>query len=74
MKFTCLNLWLEEVCTDDTNANNDDDKMYIKSMIVYGSLVDKPNEPKMTSFKEKAKRCIELLLGTLKITCHLNYR
>ena len=45
MKFLCLNLWLGEVCTDDANNDdaNDDDG---QSMIVLGSLVDKPNEPK----------------------------
>ena len=46
MKFVCQILWLGEVCTDtntddnDTNTNNDE-----QSMIVQGSLVDKPNEP-----------------------------
>ena len=44
VKFLCLTLWQGEVCTDDdddTNANNDR-----QNMIVYDSLVDKPNEPK----------------------------
>ena len=47
MKFVCLNLWLQEVCRDDTNnanANDDDDA---QSMIVEGFLVDKPNVPKI---------------------------
>ena len=42
MKFLCLTLCQGEVCTDDNdNANID-----IQSMVVEGSLVDKPNEPK----------------------------
>ena len=41
MKFLCLTLCQGEVCTDDTNDNG-------QSMIVYGSLVDKPNESKST--------------------------
>ena len=48
MKFICLTLWLGEVCTDanadDANTDND-----AQSMIVQGSLVDKPNEPKSNS-------------------------
>ena len=50
MKFLCLTLWQEEVCTDDNadakmdaNVNNDDAQF----MTVLGSLVDKPNEPKI---------------------------
>ena len=48
MKFLCLNLCQGELCTDDdtnanTDANDDDDRQF---MIVQGSLVDKPNEPK----------------------------
>ena len=47
MKFLCLTLCQGEVCTDDDNnandANTNDDG---QSMIVQGSLVDKPNEPK----------------------------
>ena len=46
VKFLCLNLWLGEVCTDDANANNVDANNDAQSMIVQGSLVDKPNEPK----------------------------
>ena len=45
MKFLCLNLWLEKVCTDDANDTNNDDarrKKHDKAL----SLVDKPNEPK----------------------------
>ena len=41
VKFLHLALWLEWVCTDDANTNDD-----AQSMIVYGFLVDKPNEPK----------------------------
>ena len=43
MKFLCLTLFLGEVCTDvnaDTKTPNE------QSMIVQGSLVDKPNVPK----------------------------
>ena len=36
MKFLCLNLWLGQVCTDDTNDGG-------HSMIIQGSLVDKQN-------------------------------
>ena len=46
VKFLCLTLCQEEVCTDDNtndDANANDDG---QSMIVKGSLVDKPNEPK----------------------------
>ena len=42
MKFLWLILWQGEVCTD-ANANDNDDG---QSMIVKGSLVDKPNETK----------------------------
>ena len=51
MKFLCLTLCQEKVCTDDTNddntkdndANANDDG---QSMILQDSLVNKPNEPK----------------------------
>ena len=48
IKFLCLTLCQGEVCTDDeanngTNDNANDDGQF---MIVSGSLVDKPNEPK----------------------------
>ena len=33
-----------EVCTDDDDDANDDDA---QRMIIQGSLVDKPNEPKI---------------------------
>ena len=55
MKFLCLTLGQGEVCTDDTNANADDANTNTndanandnrQSMIVQGSLVGKPNEPK----------------------------
>ena len=44
MRFLCLTLCQGEVCTDDNDANADanDDR---QSIIVLGSLVDKPNEP-----------------------------
>ena len=42
MKFLCLTLWHGEVHTDDDNANDD-----AQSTTVKGSLVDKPNEPKI---------------------------
>ena len=45
MKFVCLTLCQGEVCTDD-DANDDDANDDGQSMIVKGSLVDKPNEPK----------------------------
>ena len=38
-----LTLCQGEVCTDDTNIDANDDG---QCMIVEGSLVDKPNEPK----------------------------
>ena len=45
IKFLCLTMCQGEVCTDDdaNDANANDDG---QSMIVSGSLVDKPNEPK----------------------------
>ena len=46
MKFLCVTLWLEGMCTDDdedTNIDNNDDDG--QSMIVEGYLADKPNEP-----------------------------
>ena len=43
MKFLCLTMCQGEVCTDDANADDANDG---QSMIVQGSLVDKPNEPK----------------------------
>ena len=49
MKFLCLTMCQGKVCTDD-NAN---DK---QSMIVQGSLVDKPNEPKIVS-EMQTKSC-----------------
>ena len=49
MKFLRLTLCQEEVCTDDTDANDNDANDIGQSMIVQGSLVDKPNEPKNSS-------------------------
>ena len=46
MKLLCLTMCQREVCTDDDNANDANDG---QSMIVQGSLVDKPNEPKTTT-------------------------
>ena len=43
MKLLCLILWQGEVCTDANIETNDD----TQSMIVQGSLTDKPNEPKI---------------------------
>ena len=51
MKILCLILCQGEVCTNDStnaNANANDDG---QSMIVQGSLVDKPNEPKTPLFE-----------------------
>ena len=55
MKFLCLSLWQGEVCTDDdanyannTNADDANANDDGQSMIVQGSLVDNPNEPKKT--------------------------
>ena len=42
MKFPHLTLCQGEVCTDAADANDDDGQF----MIVEGSLVDTPNEPK----------------------------
>ena len=40
------------MCTDDANAGNDTNANENgKSMIVLGSLVDKPNEPKSHQFE-----------------------
>ena len=44
MKFLCLTMCQGEVCTDTDNTNADANDG--RSMIVFGSLVDKPNEPK----------------------------
>ena len=46
MKFLCVTLCQREVCTDDDDANDDDANDDRQSMIVKGSFVDKPNEPK----------------------------
>ena len=43
IKFVHLILCQGEVCTDDDNTDANDDG---QCMIVEGSLVDKPNEPK----------------------------
>ena len=50
MKFLCLILWLGWVCTDDVNTDDAADAEGAQSMIVYGSLVDKPKEPKTSVF------------------------
>ena len=42
-----INLYQGEVCTDDNNTDANDDG---QCMIVEGSLVDKPNEPKTQFF------------------------
>ena len=48
IKFVCLTLCQGEVCTDDTNADDDANANNDRqSMIVSGSLADKPNEPKI---------------------------
>ena len=63
MKFLCLTLCQEEVCTDDdtndTGCQHNDDG---QCMIVQGSLVDKPNEPKSTreTQDQEKKRAIRL--------------
>ena len=51
MKFLCLILCQREVCTNDdadADTNNDANDNDRHCMIVQGSLVDKPNEPKTT--------------------------
>ena len=45
MKFLCLILWPEQVCTDANDANADTNYADAQSMIVPRSLVDKPNMP-----------------------------
>ena len=51
IKFLCLALYQGEVCTDDNDANYDDDANNDgQSVIVTCSLVDKPNEPKSISY------------------------
>ena len=51
IKFLCLTLCKGKMCTDDADADtidadaNDDGQF----MIVQGSLVDQPNEPKTVS-------------------------
>ena len=51
MKFLCLTMCQREVCTDDANddANDANPNYDGQSMIVKGSLVDKPNEPKSST-------------------------
>ena len=46
MKFLCLTLCQGEVCTDHANDDNANANVDRQSMIVQGSLVDKPNEPR----------------------------
>ena len=49
MKFRCLTLCQGEVCTDDNNADvndNDDNAQWTMHELYKGSLVHKPNEPK----------------------------
>ena len=55
MKFLCLTLCQGEVCTYDTNDTNADNANG-QSMIVKGSLVDKPNEP--TTYKHMSNLII----------------
>ena len=43
MKFLCLTLCQGEMCTDN-DANTNDNANNGQSMIVKGSLVDKPNK------------------------------
>ena len=47
VEFLYLKLWLVEVCTNDANNT--------QNMIVQGSLVDKPNEPKKKNNFAKIK-------------------
>ena len=54
MKFLCLTLWLGGVCTDDTNNGANDDNNG-QSMIVEGSLVNKPNEPRTIELSKTLK-------------------
>ena len=49
MKFLCLSLCQGKVCTDDANDDNANANDDGQSMIVEGSLVDKPNEPKTSA-------------------------
>ena len=52
MKFLCLILWQGEVCTDTNNDADADeaDADDVQSMIVVqGSLIGKPNEPKLAN-------------------------
>ena len=56
VKFLCLTLCQGEVCTDDDDDANDG-----QSMVVEGSLVDKPNEPKNNSFFQHP---IDIILRT----------
>ena len=48
MKFLCLTMWLEGLYTDDIDADTDPDNDRKHNCV--GSLVDKPNEPKMSQF------------------------
>ena len=48
MKFICQ-LCQGEVCSEANDATTDDDDQGGQSMIVEGSLADKPNEPKTTA-------------------------
>ena len=49
IKFLCLILCQWEVCTDNTDTNDNDANDDEQCMIVLGSLVDKSNESKNTN-------------------------
>ena len=72
MKFLCLTLCQGEVYTDDDDANDDtntnDDG---QSMIVQGSLVDKPNEPK-TPLMNMIWRVSNILFSQSIIPSHIS--
>ena len=66
IKFLCITLCQGEVCTDNANAdtNNDGQRTTVK-----GSLADKPNEPKMTDFH----RCVSNILSTFLFPIFTNF-
>ena len=70
MKFLCLTLWQGEVCTDDDDANDDANANNDgKSMIVLGSLVDKPNKPKIHTLYTKEVVVLDPLHGQKNFSC-----
>ena len=66
MKFLCLTLCQGEVCIDDANTNTNDNGQF---MIVSGTLVNKPNEPKKMQIRPMFSR--EFYLYTKAISNYI---